>query len=64
VSVVSDVRQIDITLELLLPDPSPFEAEMAFAMLKSITWPSNDKLLAELIQARFERGKKKSQPLF
>jgi hypothetical protein len=42
----SDVRQIEIhTAEPLLPDPSPFEVEIAIANLKIYGFP------AELIQA-------------
>jgi hypothetical protein len=43
---VSDVRQIEIhTAELLVPDPSPFEVEIAILKLKRYKLP-------ELIQAR------------
>jgi hypothetical protein len=40
---VSDVRQIEIhTAEPLLPDPSPFEVEIAIAKLKRFKSPSGD----------------------
>jgi hypothetical protein len=49
---VSDVRQTGIhTNELLLPDPSPFEVEIATAKLKKYKSPGSDQILAELIQA-------------
>jgi hypothetical protein len=49
---VSDVRQIEIyTAELLVPDPSPFDFEIAYAKLKRYKSPGNDEILAELIQA-------------
>jgi hypothetical protein len=49
---VSDVRQIEIyTTEPLVPDPIPFEVEMATAKLKSYELPGSDQILAELIQA-------------
>jgi hypothetical protein len=48
----SDVRQTEIhTAEPLVPDPSPFEVEIAIAKLKSFESPDRDKILAELIQA-------------
>jgi hypothetical protein len=38
---VSDVRQIEIhTAEPLVPDPSPFEAEIAIAKLKRYKSPN------------------------
>jgi hypothetical protein len=49
---VSDVRQIEIhTAEPLVPDPSPFEVEIAIVKLKSYKLTGSDKILAELIQA-------------
>jgi hypothetical protein len=52
---VSDVRQIEIYIaELLVPDPSPFEAEIAIAMLKRYQSPGSDQISAELIQAEGE----------
>jgi hypothetical protein len=48
---VSDVRQIEIhTAELLVPDPSPFEVEIAIAKFKEYKLPGNDQIPAELIQ--------------
>jgi hypothetical protein len=46
----SDVRHID-TVEQLVPDPSPFEVEIAIAKLKRFKLPGNYQILAELIQA-------------
>jgi hypothetical protein len=52
---VSDVRQIEIhTGELLVPDPSPFEVEIAIAKLKRYKLPGSDQILAELFQAAGE----------
>jgi hypothetical protein len=49
---VSDVRQIEIhTAEQLVPDPSPFEVEIAIENLKWYKSPGSDGILAELIQA-------------
>jgi hypothetical protein len=49
---VSDVRQIKIqTAWPLVPDPSPFEAEIAVAKLKRFKSPCSDQIPAELIQA-------------
>jgi hypothetical protein len=49
---VLDVRQIEIhTSELLVPDPSPFEVEVAIAKLKKYISPCSDQILAELFQA-------------
>jgi hypothetical protein len=49
---VSDVRQIEIhTAEPLVPDPSPFEAEIANAKLKWYKSAGSDEIPAELIQA-------------
>jgi hypothetical protein len=47
----SDVRQIEIhRAEPLVPDPSAFEVEIAFAKLKRFKSPSSDHIPAELIQ--------------
>jgi hypothetical protein len=47
---VRDVRQIEIqTAESLVPDPSPFEIEIAIAKLKSFKSPGSDQISAELI---------------
>jgi hypothetical protein len=52
---VSDVRQIEILIaKLLVPDPSPFEVEIAIGKLKRYKSPGSDEILAELIQARSE----------
>jgi hypothetical protein len=49
---VSDVRQMEIhTAEPLVPDPSPFEVEIAVAKLKRYKSPGSDQIPAELIQA-------------
>jgi hypothetical protein len=49
---VTDVRQIEIhTAELLGPDPSPFEVEIATAKLRRFKSPGSDQIPAELIQA-------------
>jgi hypothetical protein len=47
-----DVRQTEIhTAAPLVPDPSPFEVEIAIAKLKRCKSPGSDQILAELIQA-------------
>jgi hypothetical protein len=52
---VSDVRQIEIhTAEPLVPDPSPFDVEIAIAKLKRYKSPGSNEILTELIQARHE----------
>jgi hypothetical protein len=52
---VSDVRQIEIrTAELVVPDSSPFEVEIATAKLKRYKSPGIDEIPAELIQAEGE----------
>jgi hypothetical protein len=52
---MSDVRQIEVhTAELLVPGPSCLEVEIAVAKLKKYKLPSNDEILAELIQAEGE----------
>jgi hypothetical protein len=49
---VNDVRQIEIhTAEPFVPDPSPFEVEIAIAKLKKYKLLGSDQILAELIQA-------------
>jgi hypothetical protein len=49
---VSDVWQIEIhTAEPLVPDPSPFEVEIAIENLKRYKSPGSDGIPAELIQA-------------
>jgi hypothetical protein len=49
--LVSDVRQIEIhTAEPLVPDPSPFEVEIAIAKLKKYKSPGSDEIPAELVQ--------------
>jgi hypothetical protein len=48
---ISDVRQIEIhTAEPLVPEPIPFEVEIAIAKLKKYKSPSSDEIMAELIQ--------------
>jgi hypothetical protein len=48
----SGVRQIEIhTAKPLVPDPSPFEVEIAIAKLKRYKSPRSDQIPAELIQA-------------
>jgi hypothetical protein len=55
IECVSDVRQIEIhTAEPLVPDPSPFEVEIAIEKLKRYKSPGSDGIPAELIQARGE----------
>jgi hypothetical protein len=50
----SDVRQIEIhTAEPLVPDPSPFEVEIAIEKLKRYK-SGSDQIRAELIQAEGE----------
>jgi hypothetical protein len=47
---VSDVRQIEIqTAEPLVPDPSPFEIEIAITKLKMYKSPGRDQIPAEFI---------------
>jgi hypothetical protein len=49
---VSDVRQIEIcTAELLVPDPSHFEVEIAIAKFKEYKLPGSDQIPAESMQA-------------
>jgi hypothetical protein len=48
----SDVRQIEThTTEPLVPDPSPFEVEIATATLKGYKSPGSDQIPAEMFQA-------------
>jgi hypothetical protein len=48
----SDVRQIEIhTAEPIVPDPRPFEVEVAIAKLKRYKSPGTDQIPAELFQA-------------
>jgi hypothetical protein len=59
---VSAVRQTEIhTSEPLVPDPRPFEVEIAIAKLKQFKWPGSEQILAELIQCvlkgQFSRSK-------
>jgi hypothetical protein len=52
---VSDVRKIKIhTAEPLVPDPRPFEVEIAIEKLKRYKLPGSDEIPAERIQARGE----------
>ena len=49
---ISDVRETEIhRAELLAPEPSAFEIEMAIEKLKSLKLPGTDQILAELIIA-------------
>jgi hypothetical protein len=49
---ISDVRQIEIhTAQLLGPDTSPFEVEIATAKLRRFKLPGCDQIPAELFQA-------------
>jgi hypothetical protein len=51
------MRQIEIhTAEPLVPDPSPFEAEIAIAKFKNYIYksPGSDQIPAELIQVGHE----------
>jgi hypothetical protein len=46
---ISDVRQIEIhTAEPLVPDPSPFEIEIAIANLKKYESPGSDQIATEV----------------
>jgi hypothetical protein len=48
---VSDVRQIEIhTADYLIPDPRPFEFQIAVAKMKRYKSAGSDQILAELIQ--------------
>jgi hypothetical protein len=47
----NNVRQIEIyTAEPLVPDPSPFEIEIAIAKLKRYKTPGSDQFSSKLIQ--------------
>jgi hypothetical protein len=49
---VSDVRQLKIyRAEQLVPETSPFDAEIAIANLKSYKSPGSDQIPAELLEA-------------
>jgi hypothetical protein len=49
---LSDVSQVEIhTAELLVPEPSSFEVEVAIAKLKRHRSPSSDQIPAEFMQA-------------
>jgi hypothetical protein len=43
------------TAESLVPQPSPFKFEIAIAKMKRYESPSNEEILANLIQAGSER---------
>jgi hypothetical protein len=46
------LRQTEVhTAESLVPDPSPFEVEIAIAKLKRYELPGGDQIPAKLIQA-------------
>jgi hypothetical protein len=48
----SDVRHVEIqAAEPLVPEPSPFEVEIALVKMKTYKSPSSDQIPAELIQA-------------
>jgi hypothetical protein len=52
---VSDVRQVEIhTAEPLVPEPSPFEVEIAIAKVERCKSPGSDQIPAELNQAQGE----------
>jgi hypothetical protein len=56
VHVISDVRQTEIhTAELLAPEPSAFEVEMAIEKLTGYKSPGIDQIPAELIKAWVEQ---------
>jgi hypothetical protein len=49
---ISDVRQIEIhTAKPFVPGPSPFEVQIAIAMLKTYKSPGTDQIPTEKIQA-------------
>jgi hypothetical protein len=49
---ISDVRQIEIyTAEPLVPDPSPFEVEIAIENVEEYKLAGRDEIPVELIQA-------------
>jgi hypothetical protein len=47
---ISDVRQVEITAEPLVPDPSPFEVEVALQKLRDHKSPDRQHILTEMIQ--------------
>jgi hypothetical protein len=52
---ISDARQLEMHMaEPLVPDPSPFEVEIAIAKLKRYNSSWSDQFPAELIQERGE----------
>jgi hypothetical protein len=60
----SDVRQTKIhTAESLVPDPSPFQVELAIAKLKRYKSPGSNQIPAELIQAGGEMLRSKIRKL-
>jgi hypothetical protein len=49
---ISDVRQMEIhATETLVPEPSPFQVEIAIAKLKKYKSPGTDQIPTDLIQA-------------
>jgi hypothetical protein len=53
---ISDVRQIELhAAEPLVPDPGPFEEEIAIAKLKRYQSPGSNQIPAQLIQAGGEK---------
>jgi hypothetical protein len=59
-----NVRQIEIhTAEPFVPDPSPFEVEIAIAKSKRYKSPSSDQIPAELIPTGGETLRSKSNKL-
>jgi hypothetical protein len=61
---VADDRHIEIhTAEALVPDPSPFEVEIAVAKLKRYKVSGTDQIPAELIQAGDETLRSEIQKL-
>jgi hypothetical protein len=49
---VGDVRQIEMhRAEPLVPEPSPFEVEIALTMLKRCVSPDSDQIPSELLKA-------------
>jgi hypothetical protein len=48
---VSDVKQVEVPAEPLVPYPSPFEVEIAVAKFKKYKSPGSDQIPAELVQA-------------
>jgi hypothetical protein len=61
---VSDVRQIEIyTADPTVPDPSPFEAEIAITKLERYKSPGSNQIPAEVIQAGGETLRSKIHKL-